>query len=397
MKKMLAMLMALVLVLTMGCTAALAEEDLTAHLKRMADPKDNIQYVIKSAEYGDPDTAELDHTLLDDSTFIELLLDMKFEPADLKEMEGACVVLSFPEENLSYTFSDAPETVNLVLREDGNGKKEMYKAVELPERAAIGNVMDAWAYGLADAQGLIPEETPVPLSAEEKAFDNAWNCEDAWVDLFTEDGGWRAVVRNTELYYPKGVQWEYALGYNPEKKTLDSVSGTKFEILYDDNGGVEITKTLLDDCSATFAINENGKLTWQEDTTDAGKGLELEPIGRYNGNSWMSDRVSLEVFLEDVNSQKVYITWADSAFETNAWTYACAYDPETDSLKAEYVICEKVKTDEAGNENREIVYEKESEAVFSKDADWKLTVKNSGEERLDALVFDYMDPNQNDG
>ena len=106
-----------------------------------------------------------------------------------------------------------------------------------------------------------------------------------------------------------------------------------------------------------------------------------------NGAVWQDDRASLEVFLEDVDNYKVLITWSSSAWETTEWVYACDYDAETQTLKARYVVCDDLVYDDAGNDERTNVYEKDSEAVFSLDEEGKLVLRNAGDEALEGKTF----------
>lgn len=107
-----------------------------------------------------------------------------------------------------------------------------------------------------------------------------------------------------------------------------------------------------------------------------------------NGAVWMDDRASLSVFLEDVDNYKVQILWGSSAWESTEWVYACDYDAETQTLKARYVVCDNLVFDDAGNDERTNVFEKESDAVFSLDADGKLVIRNAGDDALEGKTFE---------
>lgn len=108
------------------------------------------------------------------------------------------------------------------------------------------------------------------------------------------------------------------------------------------------------------------------------------------GAVWLDDRASLEVFLEDVDNYKVLISWGSSAWECTEWVYACDYDAETQTLKARNVICDNLVYDEAGNETRTNVYEKDSEAVFSLNEEGKILLQNAGDDALEGKVFERI-------
>ncbi len=107
-----------------------------------------------------------------------------------------------------------------------------------------------------------------------------------------------------------------------------------------------------------------------------------------NGAVWQDDRASLEVFLEDVDNYKVMISWAGSAWEQTEWVYACDYDAETQTLKARCVVCDSVVYDDAGNETRTNLYEKDSsDALFSLNEEGKVLLQNVGDEQLEGKTF----------
>lgn len=108
------------------------------------------------------------------------------------------------------------------------------------------------------------------------------------------------------------------------------------------------------------------------------------------GQAWMDDRAKLEVFLEDADNYKVLISWGGSAWETAEWTYACDYDPETQTLNARHVIYDTIVYDDSGNETRTNVYEKETSAVFSLNDSGKVVITNAGEETLEGKTFERV-------
>ena len=96
------------------------------------------------------------------------------------------------------------------------------------------------------------------------------------------------------------------------------------------------------------------------------------------------------MFLEDTDNYKVLISWSSSASELTEWVYAGTYDAETQTLKAEYVVCDEVTFDEAGNETRQNVYEHDSEAVFSLNEEGKVLIQNAGDEALEGKTFEKI-------
>lgn len=107
-----------------------------------------------------------------------------------------------------------------------------------------------------------------------------------------------------------------------------------------------------------------------------------------NGTVWMDDRASLEVFLEDTDNFKVLISWGSSAWEHTEWTYGCAYDPETQTLKAVHMICDDVVTDDNGTETRTEKLDKDVETVFGLNQEGKLVITGAGDEQLEGKTFE---------
>ena len=108
-----------------------------------------------------------------------------------------------------------------------------------------------------------------------------------------------------------------------------------------------------------------------------------------NGTSWICDRASLDVFLEDEDNYKVQISWSESAWEASEWVFRCVLEPDTGRLLASQVVCDEVTYGEDGQEeNRTCVYEKDSQAVFALDKDGFVVLENPGDESLNGLRFE---------
>ena len=120
-------------------------------------------------------------------------------------------------------------------------------------------------------------------------------------------------------------------------------------------------------------------------------GWVLDSLSKCN---WMSDRASLEVFLEDTDNYKVLISWGSSAWQTTEWTYACDYDAAANILRARYVIREEVTYGDNGEQkDRKTEYEKESQAIFFVNDRGELVILNAGDEQLEGKVFEKV-PNE---
>ena len=107
------------------------------------------------------------------------------------------------------------------------------------------------------------------------------------------------------------------------------------------------------------------------------------------GAVWQDDRASLEVIPEG-DGFKVLISWGSSAWECTEWTYACDYDPGTDTLTAEHVICDDVVYDEAGEETRTNVLDQDCGTVFSLNGEGRVVIRGAGDDRLEGKTFEKI-------
>ena len=108
------------------------------------------------------------------------------------------------------------------------------------------------------------------------------------------------------------------------------------------------------------------------------------------GVKWQDDRASLEVFLEDIDTYKVMITWANSASDATEWVYAGSYDAAEQVIRAEYMIRENVAYDENGEENRTTEVEKDCAAVFWLNEEGKVAIRDAEDEALEGKTFDRL-------
>ena len=108
------------------------------------------------------------------------------------------------------------------------------------------------------------------------------------------------------------------------------------------------------------------------------------------GALWEDDRASLKVVRED-EGYKVIIEWGSSAWESSVWIYSCTWDAEAHTLNAIRAMCETLVYDEAGNETRNTVFDRESEAVFAQDDAGCVVIRNAGDESLEGKTFRKME------
>ncbi|MCR4578015.1 MAG: hypothetical protein K5784_08930 [Clostridiales bacterium] len=75
------------------------------------------------------------------------------------------------------------------------------------------------------------------------------------------------------------TEWEYSCLYDSETGALASLPyGVRREVVFDDNGEFVSSDEVYGDGEAAFAIDENDRLTWQDEKDGAGDGLVFERL-----------------------------------------------------------------------------------------------------------------------
>ncbi len=170
------------------------------------------------------------------------------------------------------------------------------------------------------------------LFPQSMVYDSVWIADGVKLDAVCEDGGFRVSVIRQNL--DDRTTWEYSPLYDAEAGTLVDVgSGLKTYEKLDENGEVTETKVEYEAGSATFTLNENGTLTWNDGMEDAGKGLAFVKFGRFEGR-YVCDRASIEILWNYEDAYEVRIHWADSAYVDYEWMMTGIYNAEKNTLEA---------------------------------------------------------------
>ena len=173
----------------------------------------------------------------------------------------------------------------------------------------------------------LAESESTPADPASMVYESKWVNDQGDVDIWYEEEGFRVAVTQTA----QGVRnvWEYSCLYDQAAGTLNAVSCLKTHAVLDDmlEPGEAVTDYDVLENTATFAIDENGRLTWADTKEDAGKGLAFDKIGHFEG-AWLCDRAEIEI-LWDVDRYVIQIHWAGSAFEAYDWNYNGTYDADT--------------------------------------------------------------------
>ena len=168
---------------------------------------------------------------------------------------------------------------------------------------------------------------------EAAVYESTWVAEDGdWrIEVYGEDGGMKLFAVH-RLGDNREDVWEYATELGEDNALVAAPLGLHYQqdtVTYDWN------TTYYEDGDATFTLNEEGKLLWNDLKEDAGKGLEFEKIGNFYGGRWMKG--DIEVIYDWYDGQydiRLYQRGKDGEILNNAILKG-DYDAETDTLTAE--------------------------------------------------------------
>lgn len=124
------------------------------------------------------------------------------------------------------------------------------------------------------------ESEPMPEAAA--AFEGAWQCGRATLEMYWEELGFKVLIRWGGSAWDV-AEWEYSCFYNEENNTIESMPfGLRTDLVYGDNGEVVSSTEIYDDGEATFALTEDGFLTWDDMKENAGEGMLFEKLPVYD-------------------------------------------------------------------------------------------------------------------
>lgn len=166
--------------------------------------------------------------------------------------------------------------------------RENYDNIE--EQMKDWTMLNEWAWGevrdtfVADNAGLtaetveeIPQEAPQENNG--MRFVGTWACGRATITIAPVVDGSFGVFITWSSNAAEHSEWIYQCAYDPDTDTLVSdETGTMKTVVFNEKGEVETSEENYTDGAATFAINEDGKLTWTDAKEDAGLDMEFENV-----------------------------------------------------------------------------------------------------------------------
>ena len=180
-----------------------------------------------------------------------------------------------------------------------------------------------------DEFGYYPDDYP-----ESKVYVSTWVAEDGdWrIEVYGEDGGIKPMVVH-RLGDNKEDVWEYATALGENNALVAVPCGLHYQ---QDTVTYDWDKIYYEDGDATFTINEDGQLLWNDLKEDAGKGLAFDKIGNFYGGRWMKGDIEV-IFYDWYDGQydiRLYQLGENNEILNDAILKG-DYDAETDTLTAE--------------------------------------------------------------
>ena len=119
--------------------------------------------------------------------------------------------------------------------------------------------------------------SPVPVETE--AFLGEWQCDRAGLTVsWTPDDGFTvSIIWSSSAW--ENTEWRYCCTYDTESCALVSLpDGTRTEYVHSDDGELASSTLVYSDGTATFLLDKEGYLIWQDNKEYAGKGMRFERL-----------------------------------------------------------------------------------------------------------------------
>ena len=233
---------------------------------------------------------------------------------------------------------------------------------------------------------------------ESEEYVGTWYADDAILEIVHMDDDYNLFTCVVTKYASEreGVRWIYDdCSYDDVGRALSSFEiGAKFDVRFDENGDLLSSEPVYyEDGAASFALNEDGTLTWTDFKETPGQDelvfqkverFVANPVAAYEGE-WTAGRAALTIEdLDDVIT--CTIRWGGSAFDEAVWEYACVYDEAAGGLSAPESGVKSIVTYGEGGEglSTEVEYD-DGAATFVIDDAGSLVWTNIKEDSVEML------------
>ena len=114
--------------------------------------------------------------------------------------------------------------------------------------------------------------------AQSDPFEGTWVCGRAAMEINREDDGYKVFI-SWGSSAAEHSEWEYSCVYDAEKNALVSMPfGTRSDIVFNEEGGIASEKLIYEDGEATFTLDADGHLLWQDEKENAGEDMHFELV-----------------------------------------------------------------------------------------------------------------------
>lgn len=118
-----------------------------------------------------------------------------------------------------------------------------------------------------------------PQPVESEAFLGQWHCDRAGLTVsWTPDDDFTvSIVWSSSAW--DNTEWRYHCIYDEKNATLASLpDGTRTEYAHNGDGELATSTLVYHDGTATFLLDRDGYLIWQDNKEYAGKGMRFERL-----------------------------------------------------------------------------------------------------------------------
>ena len=291
MKKMIAVLIAMIMVLT--CCVSLAEGAavLTTDeairlfgefLDKIVSTEDKPEYYVGSLEYGLLASEEVDP-----AKYTDALKKAELVAADREEApDGEYVFLRITDQLQLDFFQGEAEKNYIRVDLYGDPEKSALLQAKFPEdfTMTVSGLVETWADELAAANGIQSEGDAAMQLDSGWVLDSlngvTWQADRASLTVIPEEDGIKLLIVWGSSAW-ESTEWTYAAlpeNYDADTDTLTATHLIRDEVVYDDSNAETRTTMIDQDCEAVFALNDLGQLQITDAGDEALEGLAFTMI-----------------------------------------------------------------------------------------------------------------------
>lgn len=192
----------------------------------------------------------------------------KFDPETLTMEYADCVRTD------SVYASDGSVASEIVAYENGAGRITFH---EDPLSLTWDDDQDHMADGTVFEYCSVAPLEPAAPTVNGSDFAGIWQCDRVTIEIVPLNDGYHSLV-----FWPSSASentvWSYDCYFDGLESMTSFETGTKTNMVWDNNGDLVSEDVVFDDGAVCFNINESGKLIWQEFKENAGEGMEFEHL-----------------------------------------------------------------------------------------------------------------------